>query len=204
MFAVERLICLLTGYAFGCFLTGELVARRRTGAGADRLGTGNPGMANLAHELGLGWGLLVLLGDVLKTALACLIAWLLSGAALGRLALLWTCLGAVLGHNFPFWQRFQGGKGVAVTCAGLILYAPLWGTAACLTGLGVTLATGWLPLGAVVIPAVFLPLACLFHGGEAGVLAAALTGLMVSRHYHGLSRILRGEEPRKLRPGKSE
>lgn len=204
MFAVERLICLLTGYAFGCFLTGELVARRRTGAGADRLGTGNPGMANLAHELGLGWGLLVLLGDVLKTALACLIAWLLSGAALGRLALLWTCLGAVLGHNFPFWQRFQGGKGVAVTCAGLILYAPLWGTAACLTGLGVTLATDWLPLGAVVIPAVFLPLACLFHGGEAGVLAAALTGLMVSRHYHGLGRILRGEEPRKLRPGKSE
>lgn len=204
MFAVERLICLLTGYAFGCFLTGELVARRRTGAGADRLGTGNPGMANLAHELGLGWGLLVLLGDVLKTALACLIAWLLSGATLGRLALLWTCLGAVLGHNFPFWQRFQGGKGVAVTCAGLILYAPLWGTAACFTGLGVTLATGWLPLGAVVIPAVFLPLACLFHGGEAGVLAAALTGLMVSRHYHGLRRILRGEEPRKLRPGKSE
>ena len=70
MFAVERLICLLTGYVFGCFLTGELVARRRTGAGAGRLGTGNPGMANLAHELGLGWGLLVLLGDVLKTALA--------------------------------------------------------------------------------------------------------------------------------------
>lgn len=204
MFAVERLICLLTGYVFGCFLTGELVARRRTGAGAGRLGTGNPGMANLAHELGLGWGLLVLLGDVLKTALACLTAWLLSGAALGRLALLWACLGAVLGHNFPFWRKFRGGKGVAVTCAGLILYAPLWGTAACLTGLGVTLATGWLPLGAVVIPAVFLPLACLFCGGEAGLLAAVLTGLMVSRHYHGLGRILRGEEPRKFRPGKSE
>ena len=57
---------------------------------------------------------------------------------------------------------------------------------------------------AVVIPAVFLPLACLFCGGEAGLLAAVLTGLMVSRHYHGLGRILRGEEPRKFRPGKSE
>lgn len=204
MLAVERMICLLIGYAFGCFLTGELVARRRTGAGADRLGTGNPGMANVAHELGLRWGLLVLLGDVLKTVLADLLCARLFAVRLGWLALLWTCLGAVLGHNFPLWRGFRGGKGVAVTCAGLILFSPLWGTVACLTGLGVTVITGWLPLGAVVIPAVFLPLALLFHGWEAGLLAAALTGLMVSRHYHGLGRIRRGEEPRKFRPKQSK
>ena len=201
---MERIICLVIGYAFGCFLTGELVARRRTGESAARLGTGNPGMANLSHELGLRWGLLVLLGDILKTALASLTVWLLFGAALGRLALLWACLGAVLGHNFPFWQRFRGGKGVAVTCAGLILYSPLWGTAACLTGLGVTVITGWLPLGAVIIPAAFLPLSVLFHSWEAGTLTLALTALMVSRHYHGLGRILRGEEPRKFRPNQSK
>ncbi|WP_130868644.1 glycerol-3-phosphate acyltransferase [Intestinimonas massiliensis (ex Afouda et al. 2020)] len=201
---MERILCLGIGYAFGCFLTGELVARRRTGESAARLGTGNPGMANVAHELGLRWGLLVLLGDIAKTALACLACALLAGEHLGRLALLWACLGVVLGHNFPFWRRFQGGKGVAVTCAGLILYSPLWGTAACLTGLGVTVITGWLPLGAVVIPAVFLPLAILFHSWEAGALALVLTVLMVSRHYHGLGRIMRGEEPRKFRPNQSK
>ena len=201
---MERIICLVIGYIFGCFLTGELVARCCTGESAAQLGTGNPGMANLSHELGLWWGLLVLLADILKTALACMTVWLLFGAALGRLALLWACLGAVLGHNFPFWQRFRGGKGVAVTCAGLILYSPLWGTAACLTGLGVTVITGWLPLGAVVIPAVFLPLSVLFHSWEAGALSLALTALMVSRHYHGLGRILRGEEPRKFRPNQSK
>lgn len=204
MLAVERMLCLLIGYAFGCFLTGELVARCRTGAGAGQLGSGNPGMANVAHELGLRWGLLVLLGDILKTALADLVCARLFGGRLGWLALLWTCLGAALGHNFPFWRGFRGGKGVAVTCAGLILFSPLWGTAACLTGLGVTVITGWLPLGAVVIPAVFLPLAVLFHGWEAGALAAALTGLMVNRHYHGLGRIARGEEPRKFRPKQSK
>ncbi|WP_297214057.1 glycerol-3-phosphate acyltransferase [uncultured Flavonifractor sp.] len=197
---MERMICLVIGYVFGCFLTGELVARRRTGAGAARLGTGNPGMANLAHELGLRWGLLTLLGDLAKTALACSLCVLLTGAALGRIALLWAALGAALGHNFPFWRRFRGGKGVAVTCAGLILYSPLWGTVACLCGLAVTLLTGWLPLGAVVIPMAFFPLAVLFHGWEAGALAAALTALMVSRHHHGLARIRRGEEPRKFRP----
>ena len=201
---MERTVCLIIGYLFGCFLTGELVARCRTGGSAAQVGTGNPGMANLAHELGLGWGMLVLLGDILKTALACLAVWLLFEPVLGRLALLWACLGAVLGHNFPFWRRFRGGKGVAVTCAGLILYSPLWGTAACLTGLGVTVITGWLPLGAVVIPIVFLPLAILFHSWEAGALTLALTALMVSCHYHGLGRIARGEEPRKFRPNQSK
>ena len=201
---MERLLCLIIGYAWGCFLTGELVARCRTGESARRLGTGNPGMANLAQELGLRWGLLNQMGDILKNALACLVCVRLTGESLGRPGLLWAVLGAALGHNFPFWRRFRGGKGVAVTCAGLILYSPLWGTAACVTGLAVTLLTGWLPLGAVVIPAVFVPLAVLFHSWEAGALAAVLTALMVSRHHHGLGRILRGEEPRKFRSNQSK
>lgn len=60
---------------------------------------------------------------------------------------LWAGLGAVLGHNFPLWRGFRGGKGVAVTCAALILFSPLWGTAACLSGLAVTLLSGCAPGG---------------------------------------------------------
>ena len=67
---LQRLLCLLLGYLCGCFLTAELVARARTGKSAAALGTGNPGMANLAHELGKGWGAVVLAGDIAKTALA--------------------------------------------------------------------------------------------------------------------------------------
>lgn len=67
---LQRLLCLLVGYLCGCFLTAELVARARTGKSAVALGTGNPGMANLAHELGKGWGAVVLAGDIAKTALA--------------------------------------------------------------------------------------------------------------------------------------
>ena len=159
---LHRLLCLLLGYLCGCFLTAELVARARTGKSAAALGTGNPGMANLAHKLGKGWG-------------------------------------AVLGHNFPFWRGFRGGKGVAVTCAALILFSPLWGTAACVAGLAVTLLSGWLPLGAVVIPALFVPPAFLCRGREAGLLALILALIMLSRHIRGLGRILRGEEERKFR-----
>ena len=120
---MERLLCLLAGYVCGGFLTAELVARHCTGKSAAYLGTGNPGMANLAHELGKGWGAVVLAGDIAKTALA----WLLCRAlfpGLGALAGLWSGLGAVLGHNFPAWRSFRGGKGVAVTCAALILSSP--------------------------------------------------------------------------------
>ena len=148
---LQRLLCLLLGYLCGCFLTAELVARARTGKSAAALGTGNPGMANLAHELGKGWGAVVLAGDIAKTALAFGLCRALF-PALGGLSGLWAGLGAVLGHNFPFWRGFRGGKGVAVTCAALILFSPLWGTAACLAGLAVTLLSGWLPLGAGVIP----------------------------------------------------
>ena len=85
------------------------------------------------------------------------------------------------------------------SCAALILFSPLWGTAACLSGLAVTLLSGWLPLGAVVIPALFVPPAFLCHGREAGLLALILALIMLSRHIRGLGRILRGEEERKFR-----
>lgn len=84
---------------------------------------------------------------------------------------------------------------MAVTCAFLILFSPLWGGLACLAGLAVTLATGWLPLGAAVIPALFVPLAFGAYGAEAGLLALSAALLMLSRHWRGLGRVFRGEEP---------
>lgn len=195
----ERLICLLTGYLLGTFLTADAVARWRTGMGAGSLGSGNPGMANIAGSLGAGWGALVLAGDVGKTALACgLCRWVLC-PNLGQTAVLWAGLGAVLGHNFPAWRRFRGGKGVAVTCTCLILAQPVLGVVSCLAGLGVVLGTGYLPVGAVVIPVAFLVPALVLLGPEEGAWAAVLTAVMLSRHRHGLSRVLRGEEERHLR-----
>ena len=193
---MERLTALLIGYLCGCFLTAEVVVRWRTGSGVASLGTGNPGMANVAAQLGKGWGALVLLGDIGKTGLACLLA---VRFAPGPLTVLWAGLGTALGHNFPFWRHFRGGKGVAVTCAFLILFSPLWGILCCLAGLAVTLVTGWLPLGAVVIPSLFVPVAFVRFGREAGLLALLTALLMLSRHWHGLRRICRGEEHRAFR-----
>ena len=191
-----RLISLAIGYCFGCFLTAEAVAKLRTGKSATQLGTSNPGMANISRQLGWRWGALVLLGDIVKTAAACALAALLTREPL---AVLYAGFGTTLGHNFPFWKKFRGGKGVATTCTSLVLFHPIAGVLCCLTGLAVTLLTGWLPLGAVVIPALFIPPAFTLWGPEAGLLAVFSTLMMVSRHSAGLKRIVRGEEHKAFR-----
>ena len=128
-----RGLCLLAGYLLGGFLTAEVVARCTAGVSARDIGTGNPGMANIATHLGKKAGLLVLAGDVIKTAAAC---WFCHQLApeLGLTALLYGGLGAVLGHNWPIWYKGRGGKGVAVTCAWLMLYLPVTGVLCCLAG----------------------------------------------------------------------
>lgn len=192
-------ICTVIGYLCGCFLTAELAARLAEGKSASEIGSGNPGMANIMANLGKKAGFFVLFGDVAKTLIAFGLAWLLAGNVLGRECFLWAGLGAVLGHNFPFWKKFRGGKGVAVTCTWLIFFMPLWGTVSCIAGGAVVLATGYLPLGAVLIPVFGTCFAFFSQGIMAGIFFLLALLLMLSRHYRGLLRIARGTEERKFR-----
>lgn len=196
---VLRGVCLLIGYGFGNFLTAELVSRAVTGQSAREIGTGNPGMANIMMHVGKGAGLVVLLGDILKTAAACWACWMVASPRIGQAALLYGGLGAVLGHNFPLWGRGWGGKGVTVTCTWLILCLPLTGALCCLAGGALVVYLGYLPLGAVVIPALAVPIAWVQFGRESGLVMLVAALLMLSRHYRGLRRIARGEEPRFFR-----
>lgn len=192
---MERLWCIALGYLLGSFLTAELVSRRAAGKPCAEIGSGNPGMANIMAQLGFGAGAAVLAGDAAKTVLAVGLSGWLWGGALGHLALLYGGFGAALGHDFPAWRRFRGGKSVAVTVSALILFSPLWGTLAAVAGMLVVFFTGWLPLGAVLIPLLFVPAAFAVYGAEAGMLAAALALLMLALHRDGLARVLAGREP---------
>lgn len=192
-------ICTVIGYLCGCFLTAELAARLAEGKSASEIGSGNPGMANIMANLGKKAGFFVLAGDVGKTLIAFGVSWLLAGGLLGRETFLWAGLGVVLGHNFPFWKKFRGGKGVAVTCTWLIFFMPVWGTVSCIAGGAVVLATGYLPLGAVLIPLLGTCFAFFLQGIMAGIFFLLSFLLMLSRHYRGLLRIVRGTEERKFR-----
>ncbi len=195
---MERLFSFLIGYGCGCFLTAELVARLYTGKSVQKIGSGNPGMANIMENVSVKAGLWVLFGDALKTGLALLLAFLFQGYEIGVVSLWYAGLGAVFGHNFPFWNRFRGGKGVAVTCVWLMIVLKGYGLFVCIAGGVLTILTGFLPLGAVVIPLLALPFAAA-QGAEMFAVAAVSAIVMLSRHYRGIGRILRKEEPRKFR-----
>lgn len=205
MMILYRAICLINGYCFGCFLTAVIVVKHFTGKSIFNIGSGNPGMANVMTDVSKKQGFLVLLGDVLKTTLAILIAWLIAGKALGYITVaMWTGLGAVLGHNYPVWHHFRGGKGVAVTCTYLVLGFPLWGTLSCVLGAIITLVSGDLWLGAISIPLIATPLAFWKLGMEGGIILVIMLVLMTLKNYDGVIKILRGEEKRKFRRKKKE
>lgn len=146
---------LLIGYLFGCFLTADVVCRAAVHKSAFDVGVGNPGMANVGHELGTKYALVVLAGDILKTLIAVLLAWSLFGH--NPAVTLWAGVGATAGHNHPLWHRFKGGKGVTTTCSAIILADPLLGCMSSVLGLAIGVAgLGYLCLGALLIPSLFL------------------------------------------------
>ncbi|MDD6221605.1 MAG: glycerol-3-phosphate acyltransferase [Lachnospiraceae bacterium] len=186
----ERIGCLIIGYICGCFMTAELVCRKLTGKPAGEVGkTGNPGMANVMASLGFKPGILVLAGDIGKTIAGVVLAWLLFGSRLGHICVLWAALGVTLGHDLPFWLKMHGGKGVATTCAGIVLFSPFFGFLSMIAGMLVVFATQSLALGGVVIPAAFAICMALREGSEAGWLSAALLVLMIWRHFPALKKI---------------
>ena len=116
---VTRLMALLIGYFLGCFPTGYIVGRIK-GIDIRKYGSGNTGATNTLRTLGWGAAAITFAGDCAKTIFAIVIANVLfhrTGFDMTLLEL-YAGIGAVLGHNFPFYFKFKGGKGIACT-AGL-------------------------------------------------------------------------------------
>lgn len=191
---LTRILCVLLGYFFGCFMTAELVTRKVVGKRAGEIGSGNPGTANIGASLGVKWAAVVLAGDILKTAIPCLLCRFVLFNELGVLAILYTGFGAAIGHNFPFWNRFKGGMGVAVTCTYVVISIPVWGLLANIAGLTAVMATGYLAVGAVLIPVIHTAAVFLICGAEAGAVAIAGMALLISRHMGSFRRIRNKKE----------
>lgn len=129
-----RIFCLLIGYAFGLFQTAFVIGKIN-GIDIREHGSGNAGTTNTLRVLGTKAGLTVFAGDCIKCVLAVLICYFLfknSNPNQIHLIKLYAGLGAILGHNFPFYLNFKGGKGIACT-AGLMFSFDPWFTLVGLT-----------------------------------------------------------------------
>ena len=187
---LSRILSVLIGYGFGCFLMAELIARRYTGKSASRLGeTGNPGMANIMASLGFWPGIATLLGDMVKCLLAMTVCYLLFHKD-GWIVTLYAGLGCTLGHDFPYWRRFRGGKGVATSSTVIVIYSFLWGVLANIAGMLVTFSTKYLCIAGPVIPLFFTVFMFIKGDVEAGILSLVFTVLSLYCHAPSILGIL--------------
>ena len=191
----------LAAYLIGSIPTGYLVGRRR-GVDVRQQGSGNIGATNVARTLGRKLGILVLVLDALKGALP-LALWRLADLPAcvpltGRFApFLFTAFGLapIIGHCFPVWLRFRGGKGVA-TALGVFLIADPMLVAICV-GLFAVLyaATRIVSIGSLAA-ALTIPTAAALLGRPAPLLALTIGGalIVIAKHHGNIRRLLRRRE----------
>lgn len=186
----------LVGYIVGSLPLGFLIARGRGGIDLRRVGSGNVGATNVVRTAGTSLGLLVMLVDVAKGASGVWLARLLSSSPEPHTEAL-AGLTAIIGHIYPVWLRFVGGKGVAVACGVFAVLAPLATLGAAAVFIAATWMTKYVSLGSILATMALPALEWLRPGGEAVEVAAiCAAALILFRHRSNIVRLLRGTERR--------
>lgn len=187
-------LVILVAYAIGSVPFAFLIARRWGAHDLRHVGSGNLGAANVLRASGVTAGLVVALLDIAKGALSVTLARLISDQPAAPAA---AGLAAIVGHIYPVWLRFRGGKGVATACGAFSVLAPLAMAPALLIFAVTVWLTQYISLGSVLASAALPPIAYV-AGAPAPAVGAAVAAavLIVFRHRANLARIRRGMERR--------
>ena len=203
---MERIICLVLGYCVGLFQTGYLYSKRHH-VDIRSEGSGNSGSTNVLRVMGAKAGAIVFAGDSMKSILACVVVRFLfkNQPDMVNLLVMYTALGVILGHNYPFYMQFKGGKGIACT-AGLLAAIDWRLTLVCLVVFVVIVAlTRYVSLGSLVVVSILLIWMIVFgQMGDYGVrksllpefygVTAIITGMAYLRHRANIVRLIHGNE----------
>lgn len=191
-----QIIVLLLAYLIGSISFAVVVSRMMGLADPHTYGSGNPGATNVLRTGNRKAAALTLLGDVAKGVVAVLLArWLASSLGLSQTTVMLVGLAAFIGHLFPVFHGFRGGKGVATAAGVLLALNPLHGLAVLGTWLLVAFTTRYSSLAALVA-AVLAPIYwMLFHGIDASTLAVlVMSALLIWRHRSNIDKLLSGKE----------
>lgn len=202
-----RILCLVIGYAFGLFQTSYIIGRM-SGIDIREHGSGNAGTTNMLRTLGRKAGVLTFIGDCFKCVIAvALMRWIFGekyGDIMPLLAF-YTATGVIMGHNFPFYLGFRGGKGIAATAGLGLAFDPLMAVMGVLTFFVTFKITHYVSLGSLLVyVGILIELPILGQMGYFGMTQAHLNELyLVSvflaamafwRHKDNIKRLLSGTE----------
>jgi len=192
---VEIFIVCLLGYLLGNVQTSYLLGKLIYKVDIRTLGKGNAGASNALESLGIKFGLIVGLVDVLKGTLAVILA---KGWVPGEVSLQYVAgFLAVIGHVFPFYMHFKGGKGTA-TLIGMMLGINIWmGVGGMLSIICFTLLSDYIAIGTAALVVYFIAISQWFrHGDIALAITVIMCALSLYKHRHNFIRIKNREESR--------
>jgi len=198
-----RLLCILIGYAFGCIQSAYIIGKLTSGIDIREHGSKNSGFTNANRVMGFKVGIWIFIADVGKAILAFLVAsWLFDGGgsfmsagANGLVSGVWAGAGVVLGHNFPVFMRFRGGKGIACTIG--LLFMLDWPAALIIYFIAILLIiiTRFISVASLII-ALNMPISMmiLLNGWEVVAVTTFLGVLAWYMHRENLLRLYAGTE----------
>jgi glycerol-3-phosphate acyltransferase PlsY len=187
-------VAIIAAYLIGSIPFALIVTKRVSGVDLRCIGSGNLGAANVVRVSGVGAGVVVALLDMAKGAAAVLLAIAFTSDTAAPAA---AGFAAVVGHIYPIWLRFRGGKGVATACGVFSLLTPIAVPPALAIFLVTVWLSGYVSLASVIATIALPPLAYVL-GGPASAVAAALAAsiVIVFRHRSNVVRLTTGTEPR--------
>jgi glycerol-3-phosphate acyltransferase PlsY len=189
--------CLIFGYFFGCFSTGYFVGKMNK-VDIRKYGSGNVGTTNALRTLGAKAGAITLLGDAFKAVIPILLVRFVFFQKYDYMQLmtLYTGLGVVIGHNYPVWLKFKGGKGIAATGGVMLAFDPLIVPIALPLFILIVAVTRYVSLGSLFV-AVFFPVWIFIrYPGDIHMLIVTLVFMLLAffKHRTNLKRLLNGTE----------
>ena len=184
---MTRIIVVVIAYLLGSIPFGYLIVRRRIGADIRQTGSGGTGATNVSRRAGKTAGILTLVLDAAKGCVAVVIAQVVSGDDWMVAA---AAIAALVGHIFPVWLGFRGGKGVATAVGIFAVLAPIALLCAGVIFLAIVVTTRYVSLGSI-IAAVLVPVFVWFQSGLQPVLTAAIVAaaLIVFAHRGNIKRL---------------
>ena len=195
------LVCIVIGYLFGCFQSSYFVGKIFRKVDIRQLGNGNAGASNTTIVLGWKLGILVGLLDILKPILSIIVIRYIFKANVDNsylsLLLYLNGLFVIIGHNFPFFMKFKGGKGTASLVGMLIAIDIRMGIIGILAIVIITIITDYIAVGTFGLVISFLVMTMIFDYSIGCILIATMIAIMsIYKHKINIIRIMKGTETR--------
>ena len=190
----QLIIACIIAYLLGSLSGGIIVSKLAHGPDLRKVGSKNTGASNVQRTMGWKYGLITFFFDAIKGALACLIAELLTG---DHMAALLAGLFSVIGHNWPVYYGFRGGKGVATTGAVMLYCFPIPALICIAVTILIIAAFRYISLGSLFLVIAFAIIITAFYSqGNAYIIAWAwvLAVMCIIRHRANIGRLLNGTE----------